>query len=598
MNKVENNPRVFGIIGWKNTGKTHLVARLVAALVKRGYRVATIKHAHHSFDIDHKGRDSYRHRMAGASQVMVVSESRFALMGEGLGEGGVPDLSTLLAKLEPTDFVLLEGFKTAPLPKMECYRGGADKESAPQNLLAQNDKTIVGIASDTDIKNPPCEVLDLNDAEGLCDFIIKHTSPNKSPAPKKSTMPKGVDWTAVADVLDGLKTRLTCTLPSEQIPTANAGGRILSADITASQANPPFANSAVDGFGFAQASLSKSKQTTLTLTENHATAGAVIDSPVGAGLAIPILTGAPLPAGVECVVLQESVTKTGGKITFPSAIKHGANTRAKGEDIAQGAKIFAKGHRITPQDLAVLCATGVATVPVYRPLRVGVLSSGDEVIAIGQPRTPAQIYDANQPMLLDILRKWGYHAVALGRVQDSAESVAKALSSAAAQVDAIITTGGASTGDKDHIAAVLKSRGTLHDWRIAMKPGRPLALADWQGVPVFALPGNPVASFVCALIFARPALGILSGQGWLPARGFALPARFCKSKQGGRREYLRARMVADADGAMGVCVFASEGSGKISGLSWADGLVELPDEAMDIREGDLVMFYPFGMFGL
>ncbi len=588
MNKADNTPRVFGIIGWKNTGKTHLVERLVTALVKRGYRVATIKHAHHSFDIDHKGRDSYRHRMAGASQVMVVSESRFALMGEG----GVPDLSTLLAKLEPTDFVLLEGFKTAPLPKIECYRGEADTP----NLLAKTDKTIVGIASDTDIKTPPCPVLDLNDTDGLCDFIIKHTSPNNSPP--KSTMPSGVDWTAVADVLDGLKTRLTCTLPSEQIPTPNAGGRILSADITASQANPPFANSAVDGYGFAHASLSKSKQTTLTVTENHATAGAVIDSPVGAELAIPILTGALLPAGVECVVLQESVTKADGKITFPSAIKHGANTRAKGEDIAQGAKIFAKGHRITAQDLAVLCATGVATVPVYRPLRVGVLSSGDEVIAIGQPRTPAQIYDANQPMLLDILRRWGYHAVALGRVQDTADSVAKALSSAAAQVDAIITTGGASTGDKDHIAAVLKSRGTLHDWRIAMKPGRPLALADWQGVPVFALPGNPVASFVCALIFARPALGILSGQGWLTADGFALPARFCKSKQGGRREYLRARMVADEGGVMGVCVFASEGSGKISGLSWADGLVELPDEAMDIQQGDSVMFYPFGMFDL
>ena len=127
MNKAENTPRVFGIIGWKNTGKTHLVERLVAALVKRGYRVATIKHAHHSFDIDHKGRDSYRHRMAGASQVMVVSESRFALMAEGMGAGGVPDLSTLLAKLEPTDFVLLEGFKTAPLPKIECYRGGRIK---------------------------------------------------------------------------------------------------------------------------------------------------------------------------------------------------------------------------------------------------------------------------------------------------------------------------------------------------------------------------------------------------------------------------------------------------------------------------------------
>ena len=184
-------------------------------------------------------------------------------------------------------------------------------------------------------------------------------------------------------------------------------------------------------------------------------------------------------------------------------------------------------------------------------------------------------------------------AVDLGRAPDNRAALRACLDRAVGQVDAIITSGGASAGDEDHVSALLEQAGAMALWRIAMKPGRPLALGMWHGVPLFGLPGNPVAALVCALVFARPALAQLAGAEWSIPQGFNVPAAFEKHKKAGRREYLRARM---RDGRAEV--FASEGSGRISGLSWAEGLVELSEDARDIRAGDMVRFIPFGSFGL
>jgi molybdopterin molybdotransferase len=197
-------------------------------------------------------------------------------------------------------------------------------------------------------------------------------------------------------------------------------------------------------------------------------------------------------------------------------------------------------------------------------------------------------------MLLDILRRWGFDPVDLGHARDRAAAVRRALDRGAARADAILTSGGASAGDEDHVARLLAAEGNLSSWRIALKPGRPLALAMWRGVPVFGLPGNPVAALVCTLIFARPALLALSGAGWAAPLGFTVPAAFSKRKKPGRHEYLRARLTPDGAAE----VFASEGSGRISGLSWADGLVELPDSAADIAPGTPVRYLPFAGFGL
>jgi molybdopterin molybdotransferase len=194
-------------------------------------------------------------------------------------------------------------------------------------------------------------------------------------------------------------------------------------------------------------------------------------------------------------------------------------------------------------------------------------------------------------MLLALLRQMGHEAVDLGRVSDDRAALRALLDRGGAQADAILTSGGASSGDEDHVSALLNEAGAMAEWRIALKPGRPLALGMWRGVPVFGLPGNPVAALVCTLIFARPALRLLSGAGWAAPQGFDMPAAFEKRKKPGRREYLRARIREGR-----VEVFKSEGSGRISGLSWAEGLVELPDAAAEIGPGDPVRYIPYASF--
>jgi len=196
-------------------------------------------------------------------------------------------------------------------------------------------------------------------------------------------------------------------------------------------------------------------------------------------------------------------------------------------------------------------------------------------------------------MLLALAAQFGHEPVDLGRAPDDREALRVRLDAASAQVDVILTSGGASAGDEDHVSALLQEAGAMSLWRIAVKPGRPLALGMWGGKPVFGLPGNPVAAMVCTLIFARPALDVLAGAAWSVPQGFDVPAGFSKTKKAGRREYLRARM---RDGR--VEVFASEGSGRISGLSWAEGLVELPEASMTVSPGDLVRFIPYGSFGV
>jgi molybdopterin molybdotransferase len=225
---------------------------------------------------------------------------------------------------------------------------------------------------------------------------------------------------------------------------------------------------------------------------------------------------------------------------------------------------------------------------------VGVLSTGDELTAPSAAAAPEQVADSNRPMLLAMLRRMGFEAVDLGVAPDRAEAVRAALDRGAAEADAILTSGGASAGDEDHMSRILREEGSMTVWRIAVKPGRPLALGQWRGAPVFGLPGNPVAAFVCTLLFARPALCVMAGEAWPEPRPLRLPAAFGKRKKPGRREYLRARI--NAEGA--VESFGNEGSGLISGLVWSEGLVMLPDEGVTVEPGDPVLFLPYAALGL
>ncbi len=441
------------------------------------------------------------------------------------------------------------------------------------------------------------EILDVSAPEEGWIFGLGHEAALREAAdqpPRLSNscfaLPPGVHWTPVADALADLQARMVPVASVADLPLSQAVGCIAAADLKAERSNPPLPNTAVDGYGFAGGR--REGMHRLPLSQARAAAG---DAPVilPEGQAIRILTGAALPQGVDTVVLQEDVTLSAGQIAFRGPIKQGANTRKAGEDIAAGKTILPKGDSIGPAEVALLSATGVADVRVYAPLRVAVISTGSELVSTGTAAVPGQIYDANRPMLIAMLRRFGHVPVDIGIVPDDRRALSNAMSQAAQSADVILTSGGASAGDEDHVSALLTDAGNMALWRVAIKPGRPLALGFWEGVPVFGLPGNPVAAMVCTLVFARPALACLAGATWKDAQSFIVPAAFSKNKKDGRSEYLRARLrEGQAE------VFASEGSGRISGLSWADGLVELPHQAMTIVPGTPVKYIPFSSFGL
>ena len=615
--------RIFGITGRKNTGKTTLVEKLVAEIIARGFRVSTVKHAHHDTDVDHPGRDSHRHRMAGAEEVLLASARRWALMHELRGREE-PELAEHLARLERVDLVLVEGFKQAAHPKIETLRA-----QIPGRPLAPDHPSIRAVASDQGDPGLGLPAFDLDDVPAIADFILRETGLDRLRR-TDSSMPPGVDWTPVPEVLARLREAISPLAEVETLPLAQAAGRVLAEDALARRSHPPAANSAVDGYGYAFDTVDFNAGP-VPLAEGRAAAGVPYERVLAPGQALRILTGAALPEGVDTVVLQEDARIEAGRLHVSRAPKRpGANVRHAGEDMAQGAVALKAGRVLGAPELGLAAALGITTVAVRPRLRVGVLSTGAELVDLadtargleagpeagpeaglearleagpgpgpeaGPGQEPGPTVDANRPMLLAALERLGYQAVDLGIVTDERAAIRAALDGALGRVDAILTSGGASQGDEDHVSALLREEGDLRDWRVAIKPGRPLALAHWGGadrIPVFGLPGNPVAAMVCTVVFAAPALAQRAGAGWHEPRGFTVAAGFTKVKQAGRHEYLRARI--DAEGRAEV--FVSEGSGRISGLVWAEGLVELTEEARDIQPGDPVRYIPWSGFGL
>lgn len=404
-------------------------------------------------------------------------------------------------------------------------------------------------------------------------------------------LPPGVTWTPVPKALAHLRDSLGPVTASETLPLHDATGRILAKDVTARRSHPPAPNAAVDGYGFAGPA--EAGAHVMTLLQGRSAAGHPFDGVVRAGHALRILTGAVLPSGVDTVVLQEDVTVTDKRIAFNGPVRQHANARKAGEDMTAGQVILKAGRVLTPADLATAAAAGIGDFSVHSQLRVGVLSTGDELLDPGSKATDGQIYDANRPMLCAVAAAWGHKVIDLGRAPDDREKLQSILNKATENCDVIISSGGASAGDEDHMSSLLENSGSLAMWRIAMKPGRPLAMGIWNQVPVLGLPGNPVAATICALIFAKPALQVMAGGEWSHPEGYQGKATFRKSKKAGRREYLRARMTNGR-----VAIFPSEGSGRVSGLTWATGLVELGEPAREIRPGDSVRFIPFSSFGI
>lgn len=388
--------------------------------------------------------------------------------------------------------------------------------------------------------------------------------------------------------------RIASVAGVETVPLAAADGRVLAQDVAAPVDLPPFANSAVDGYAVRFADLAAAGATRLPLAGRVA-AGADAAGVATERVAVRVFTGAPLPAGAETVFMQEDVALEDGAVVLPPGLKPGANARPAGEDIARGALALAAGRRLRPQDLALLAALGLTEVVVRRRVRVAIFSTGDELNEPGTELPPAGIYDANRSLLRALVARAGAEVVDLGILRDEPASLAGRLRQAAEGCDLILTSGGVSTGEEDHVKAAVERVGELAFWRVAIKPGRPVAMGLVAGKPFIGLPGNPVAVFVTFAFVARTVIALLAGT--QPARPHAVPVRlgFSYRKKAGRREYVRVALAPGADGIAVARKHPRDGAGVLTSLTETDGLVELADALTSIAEGTIAPFLAYEM---
>src|ERR1700726_5058224 len=353
---------------------------------------------------------------------------------------------------------------------------------------------------------------------------------------------------SVDEAVSIIAARVTAVRDVETVSLAEADGRILASGISASLPLPPFANSAVDGYAVRSRDLPQRGETAFAVA-GRVQAGASAREPLKPAHATRIFTGAPMPQGADTVFMQEDVRlDEDGRVVLPAGLKPGANVRPAGEDIPLGHRALKAGLRLRPQDVALAAAFGLTQVDVRRRIRVAVFSTGNELVSPGSPRAAAQLFDSNRFMLMAMLKRLGCEVSDLGIVSDDRASLAAGLKKVAGTYDLILTTGGVSTGEEDHVKASVESVGTLVLWRMAIKPGRPVAMGIIAGTPFIGLPGNPVASFVTFVHVVRPTVLALSGAQPLPLIPMPVRAAFTYKKKIARREYVRVSLRKAPDG--------------------------------------------------
>ena len=402
----------------------------------------------------------------------------------------------------------------------------------------------------------------------------------------------GGELMTAGEALELLDARLAPVVEAETVALKAARGRILAEDLVAPLSVPPHDNAAVDGYAVYFDDLDPGGETRLALGERIA-AGQVAARATPRGQAVRIFTGAPMPQGPDTVLMQEDCTLEGTAVTVPPGIKRGANRRRAGEDVEAGTTILAAGRRLRAQDIGLAASVGQATLSVHRALRVALFSTGDEIREVSEALPPGCVYDANRYVIAGLLDGLGCAVDDLGILPDRLDSVHAALADAARGHDLIMTSGGVSTGEEDHVRAAVEAQGKIHFWRLAIRPGRPLALGQVGRVPFIGLPGNPVAVMVTFMRFARPAILRLAGAADSPPRLFPVRAAFGYRKKVSRREWLRVSLFTDEDGSLAVRKFPRDGAGILSSMVAADGLVELPEALGELVPGSMVDFLPF-----
>lgn len=385
----------------------------------------------------------------------------------------------------------------------------------------------------------------------------------------------------------------------ERVPLTEARGRVLVADVVAPVDLPPFDNSAVDGYAVRHADLKAEVDTRLTIS-GRLMAGAADALSIKPGEAIRIFTGAAMPANADTVFMQEDVTIDGGAVVLPKGLKRGANRRLAGEDIAKGEVALAAGTVLEPQHIALAAALGLTTLEVRRRLRVAIFSTGDEVVEPGGELPRAAVYDANRYLLRELLERLGARVTDLGILADDPKPLARALRAAASAHDLIVTSGGVSTGEADYVRDAVEQIGSLVFWRVAIKPGRPVALGviraeDGGSAAFVGLPGNPVAVFVTFVRVVKALLRRLSGARPQVLAPLPVRAGFAYKKKKDRREYVRVALRRAADGELEAIKHPQDGAGILTSLTQTDGLLEFPEETTVIAPGDRVGFLSYAV---
>jgi molybdopterin molybdotransferase len=374
----------------------------------------------------------------------------------------------------------------------------------------------------------------------------------------------------------------------ETVPTLQAHGRVLAQDQVSALDVPPMDNAQMDGYAVRAAELADGARLRVA---QRIPAGSV-GTPLEPGTVARVFTGAMVPDGADAVVMQEEADASGDSVAFRRLPQPGEWIRRTGEDIRAGSVVLPAGTLLTPQAVGLAASVGLAVLPVHRRLRVACFFTGDELAMPGEPLRPGAIYNSNRFVLTGLIQSLGCAVQDLGIVGDTLQATRDALRRAAADADLIVTSGGMSVGEEDHVKPAVEAEGELRMWQVAMKPGKPLAYGRVRHGSGFAhfigLPGNPVSAFVTFLVLVRPFIHRLQGRAATPVQPLAMRADFDWPKPDRRREFLRVR----ANGQGGLDLFANQGSAVLTSTAWADGLVDNP-ASQAIRRGDIVRFLPF-----
>ncbi|MEA5356429.1 bifunctional molybdopterin-guanine dinucleotide biosynthesis adaptor protein MobB/molybdopterin molybdotransferase MoeA [Vibrio parahaemolyticus] len=582
------NIPIIGFAAYSGTGKTTLLEALLPKLTEAGLRIGMLKHAHHNFDVDKPGKDSYRLRKAGASQMLIASRNRFALMTETPeAEAEFEYLLTCFDE-DKLDVVLVEGCKNIAFPKIELHR-----EEVGKPWLYPHDENIIAIASDTAELDSELPQMNINDLDAIAQFVLQYVQEAKAPKSKeKDAACCDTLSPAFLSVVQGQEKILSLVNTVSEIEACkieNAYGRVLAEDIISPVNVPQYTNSAMDGYAIRSDDVDRdSYQIVAEVMAGHA-----YDQLLEVGQAVKIMTGAPTPLNGDTVVMREQASQEGDNVTFNGAhIKAGQNVRQAGEDLAIGSDVFTAGTRLASPEMGMIASLGFGEANVFRKLKVAVFSTGDEVQAPGTEQKANSIYDSNRFTIMGMLEKLGCEILDFGILEDNEQLMIEALENASAQADVVMTSGGVSVGDADYIKLALDKLGQIDFWRINMRPGRPLAFGQINNKPFFGLPGNPVAVMVSFINFVEPALRKMQGeQGWKPLKVNAIATENLRSRQG-RTEFSRGVYELDDTGRLTVRTTGKQGSGILRSMSEANCLIEISPAIDTVKAGESVTIIP------